>query len=299
MPSPFAKSNCQSQEFTLQRVFTMGKLKLELQTFTGWVKRKRSNSSAPCVIALSFLTLVSAFAEPKAKPSRQVRFLAVGDSPPFQQEIRGDVRYEIDPPAESIPPRDVVVGFGKELTDAVPLRLGRISPSVKVPAGEGLLALRRKEDAADTAPWLSFQRPESGDFLVFLFRNPAGKNWNEALSLTVPDGAEGAPSGSLRIVNLCPFGVRILWGSELIQLQGGKTLLKTAQPGAETPFQILIADAGGKPKRYYSGAVTQNSGERGLVTIYPADGESPRRPVKVSMLREPVPVAPPVKEKKD
>lgn len=251
------------------------------------------NSLAPFVIALSFLTLVAAVAEPKEKPPRQVRFLAVGDSPPFQQEIRGDVRYEIDPPADSIPPRDVVVGFGKELSDAVPLRLGRISPQVKVPAGEGPLALRRKEDAADTAPWLTFQRPEEGDFLVFLFRNPAGKSWKEALSLTVPDG----PPGSLRIVNLCPFVVRILWGAELIHLPAGRNLLKSAIPGAETPFQILIADAGGKAKRYYSGAVTQNPGERGLVTIYPADGESPRRPVKVSMLREPVAVAPP--EKKD
>jgi hypothetical protein len=252
-----------------------------------------SNRPAVFLAALTFLTLLSNAQEPKEKPSRQVRFLAVGDSPPFQQEIRGDVRYEIDPPADSVPPRDVMVGFGKELTDAMPLRLGRISPPVKVPAGEGTLALRRKDDAADAAPWLTFQRPESGDFLVFLFRSPAGKNWNEALALTVPDG----PPGSLRIVNLCPFAVRIQWGAELVQLQGGGNQLKTAKPGAETPFQILIADAGGKPKRYYSGAVSQNPNERGLVMIYPADGESPRRPVKVSMLREPVPVAPP--EKKD
>ena len=257
--------------------------------------------TASFVIALSFLTLAAHAGEPKDKDkdkqSRHARFLPVGDSPPFQQEIRGGVRYEIDPPADSVPPREVVPGFGKEITGAVQLHLGRISPPVKVPAGEGPLELRRKGDAADTAPWLSLKRPESGDFLVYLFRNPAKKNWKDALSLTVPDGPEGAPVGSLRIVNLCPFTVRVQWSGELINLPAGKNLLKSATEGKETSFQILAADAGGSLKRYYSGAVTQNPGERGLVTIYHADGVSPRRPVKVSMLREPVPVE--EKEKKE
>ena len=129
---------------------------------------------------------------------------------------------------------------------------------------------------------------------MFLFRSPKQKTWNEASSLVVPE----SPAGTVRIVNLLPLAVNVQWGNEAVSIGAGKNLLKTVQPASETPFQILVADTSGALKRYYSGAVTQNANERGLVTIYRADGESPRRPVKVSMLREPV-VPPPVpKEEK-
>lgn len=241
--------------------------------------------SAACLLAV--LT-VSAEPEADSKPARHVRFLAMGDSPPFRQEIRDGVRYELDPPPDSIPPRQIVPGFGKQFAEAVDLRLGRISALTTVPAGEGTLDLRPPGQAPDAAPWVSLKTPESGDFLVFLFRNPAKPTWKDAVSLIVPDGAAGAPAGTLRIVNLFPLSIRIVWGGETLILPAGKTALRNVRPGTETPFQILVADAAGSMKRYYSSSVTQNQGERGLVTIYRADGEDPRRPLKVAMLREPV-----------
>jgi hypothetical protein len=247
--------------------------------------------------AVCHLTILSLCAQQEKQPDRHARFFAVGDSPPFRQEIRDGIRYEIDPPADSVPPREVVPGFGEELAEAVPLRLGRITAPVKVPAGEGELNLRSAGEAADSAPWLRIKRPESGDFLVYLFRNPAKRTWKDAVSLVVPDGAAGFPAGTVRIVNLFPQAVNIVWGAETTTLPAGKTVLKTIKPGTEMPFQILVADRDGTIQRYYSGAVVQNPGERGLVTIYRADGVAPRRPVKVSMLREPVAPPPPPKEK--
>lgn len=248
--------------------------------------------------AVCYLTIVGLCAQPEKQPDRHARFFAVGDSPPFRQEIRDGIRYEIDPPADSVPPREVVPGFGEELADAVPLRLGRITAPVKVPAGAGEIQLRKPGEAADSAPWLRVKRPESGDFLVYLFRNPAQKTWKDAASLVIPDGAAAFPAGSVRIVNLFPLAIQIAWGAETTTLPAGKTILKSVKPGTETPFQILVADQDGTLKRYYSGAVIQNPGERGLVTIYRADGTAPRRPVKVSMLREPVAPPPPPKDGK-
>lgn len=239
------------------------------------------------------LTVHAVVAAPDSEKSRQARILALGDSPPFRQEIRDGVRYELEPPPDSIPPREVIPGFGTEVSDAVELRLGRISVPVNVPTGEGTLDLRVKGEAPDAAPWVSVKRPETGDFLVFLWRNPAKENWRQVSSLNVPDGPLGAPVDTVRIVNLFPLSIRILWGTESLVLPGGKTLLRPIQPGAEVPFQILVADASGTMQRYYSGAVTQNHGERGLVVIYRADGEAPRRPLKVVMMREPVPPEPP------
>jgi hypothetical protein len=255
--------------------------------------------SCPSILrsaAVGFLTILSVTAAPEAKPDRHVRFLAVGDSPPFRQEIRDGIRYELDPPADSVPPREIVPGFGKEIADAVTLRLGRISAPVKVPEGDGTIDLRRAGEAPDAAPWLSLKRPESGDFLVYLYRSHTKQTWRDAVSFVVPDGPVGFPAGSVRIVNLYPLSIRIMWGSETLTLPAGKTILHAIKPGAEVPFQILVADEAGTMKRYYSGAVTQNQNERGLVTIYRSDAIAPRRPVKVSMLREPVAPPPPAKE---
>jgi len=230
-----------------------------------------------------------------------VRVLPVGESPPFRQEVRDGVRYELDVPPDSIPPREVVTSVGKDpKTDKDPqpakplgLHLGRISAPAAVPPGAGILDLKRVGEGPDAKPWLRIKRPETGDFLVLLWRDPSKKSWRDALGLCVPDGPLGAPAGTERIVNLFPQAIRIVWAEEALILAAGKSISRTVKPGAEIALQILVADKTGAMKRYYSGNVTQNQGERGLVMIYRADGVSPRRPVKVEILREPAPPPPP------
>jgi hypothetical protein len=219
------------------------------------------------------------------KPTeRHARFLALGDIPPFRQEIRDGVRYELEPPPGSIPPREVIPGFGEEKSRPIALRLGRISEPVKVPMGEGTLVLQSVGADSEAAPWLRINRPEAGDFIVLLFRAPHKGTWLDAANLVLPEGA----ADTVRIINLFPQAAQIVFAGETQALAPGKALVKTIQPGVDQAFQILVPDANGRPKRYYSGNVTQNAGERGLVLIYKADGEMPRRPVKVIMLREPV-----------
>jgi hypothetical protein len=215
---------------------------------------------------------------------RFARFLALGDLPPFRQEIRDGVRYELEPPPGSIPPREVVPGFGEVTSRPIALRLGRISEPVKVPNGLGTLNLRSVGADAEATPWLKVDRPERGDFIVLLFRNPNKGTWLDAAHLVLPEGV----ADSVRVVNLFPQTAQIVFAGEPRSLAPGKTVVRKIQPGVDLPFQILVPDAGGRPKRYYSGSVTQNEGERGLVLIYKADGLDPRRPVKVTMLREPV-----------
>jgi hypothetical protein len=233
-------------------------------------------------IAALFMAMTSAFAAPAAGGVRHARFLALGESPPFRQEIRDGVRYELEPPAGSIPPRELIAGA--KPSPPVPLRLGRISPPLKVPAGEGPLLVKRAGDAADALPWLSVKTPETGDFIVMLWRDPKAASWQKAKSLVVAD----APAGQARIVNLFPQPVRMLWGAESILLPPGAAILRPIPNNAPVSLTILTADASGTMKRYYSGSVSANSGERCLVATYRADGESPRRPLKVSILREPV-----------
>lgn len=246
------------------------------------------------------LLIVSTIATAEEKPEtseRHVRFLAVGEMPPFRQEIRDGVRYELEPPAGSIPPREVLLGFGGEKTESASLRLGQISAPLKVPAGLGPLILRQPGEKKDAAPWLQLTRPEADDFMVLLWRASAKGAWSEAKSFVLPDGPVAAPAGSVRVVNLAPVEVRIVLGSEKLILGAGKTFQRQVPAGAEQPFEILMADATGNLKRLHAGVIMQNSGERSLVLVYRADGEASRRPVKVAVQREPAPPPPPPEKK--
>ena len=231
-----------------------------------------------------------------ASPPRQVRFLPVGDLPPFRQEVRDGVRYELEPPAGSIPPREVMLGFGGEEQQAAPLSLGRVSEPLKAPAGLGPLLVRRKNDAAEAEPWLKLERPESGDFLVLLWRDPAKGSWDQARSLVLPDSREAAPDGQVRVINLSPVTVGVVFAGEKIALQAGRSYRRPIAPGKETEIQLGAVDAKGTLTRFHSVSVFQNLGERTLVVIYRADGVQPRRPLKAVIQREPLPPPPPKPE---
>lgn len=231
-------------------------------------------------------------AEKPAPPPRQVRFLPVGDLPPYRQVIRDGVAYELEPPAGTIPPREVMVGFGEEKTDAVPLLLGRVTEPLAAPAGEGPMLIRRRDDALEAEPWLKVNRPESGDFLVLLWRSSAKGTWADARALVLPDSPEAAPAGRVRIVNVSPVPVGVVFSGERIKLESGKSYLRAVPVGKDTEFQLGAVDAKGELARFHAGAIFQNPGERTLVVIYRADGVQPRRPLKAVVHREPV-VTPP------
>jgi hypothetical protein len=232
-------------------------------------------------------------AAPKNVPARQVRFLALGELPPFQQEIRDNVRYELEPPPGSLPPREVMLGFGAEKSEATSLRLGQISAAMKAPAGGGPLVLARREDAKDAEPWLSLARPESGDFLVLLWRDAQKGTWEKVQSLVVPDDAVNAPAGSVRYINISSAPVGVVVGDEKLVLEAGKMFKRTIPTSVEQPFEVQLPDATGSMKRLHAGVILQNPGERSLVLIYIADGAGHRRPLKVKVQRELAPVAPP------
>ena len=226
--------------------------------------------------------------KPAPVAGRQVRFLPVGDLPPYRQEIRDGVAYEIEPPAGSIPPRQVIVGFGDEKKDAVPLLLGRVTQPLSAPGGEGPMQVRKLGDAPEAEPWLKVNRPETGDFLVLLWRDSSKGDWSHVRSLVLPDTLEAAPAGRVRIVNLSPVTVGVVFGGERIKLEAGKFYQRSVQVGKDTEFQLGAVTRTGELERFHAGSLFQNIGERSLVVIYRADGVQPRRPLKAVVHREPV-----------
>ena len=237
-------------------------------------------------------------------PARTVRILTLGDAPPFKQEVRDGVRYEMEPAPGTIPPREVIPGFGEKPKDGpksgdekepppapIRLNLGRASAVAKIPDGAGPLELRRKDASApENKPWVTVQRPEHGDLLVLIWRDPRGKNWDLVDALVLPDGPEAIGGGGVMLLNLVQTPIGTAFGSEKFQLPYGHPVIKKPSTQRELPVDVSALSADGKTfaKRYLSTVIPVADTECTRIIAYRADGESPRQPVKVLLLREPV-----------
>jgi hypothetical protein len=240
------------------------------------------------------LLLTFGFANAQEKPTeRQIRFLAIGDMPPFRQEIRDGVRYELEAEPGTLPPRLIEIPLGEEKKLETTLSLGAFSPSVKLPSAAGSLTLRKKQGEAVTE-WHKLSIPENGDWLVVLWRDPQKNTWDAARSAVITDDLVTFPAGSVRLINALPTTARFVFTDQSMDLKaGGMKVLPL--PQATTPVQISVLDAEQQWRIIYQSAISQNPGERGNVILYRADGVSPRNPVKVLNLRERAP-APPAKK---
>ena len=225
--------------------------------------------------------------EKEKKTPRTLRILPLGETPPFEQEVRDGVRYELEPPAGSIPPREVSLAVGKLSIPGLRLSIGRISMPVKLPNGTDTIMV----NLPDNSPWLSLTPSETGNMLVLVWRDP-DKKWDKPRSLLLPDGPEFR-AGSLRLSNLSPVEIRFIIGEEKFALAPGRFHAFPIALGKDVPVQIAWVDGSGNARQIYSSAIVQNEGERGELIVYRADGEQPRLPFKVMPLREKAPEPPP------
>src|SRR5690606_35577308 len=111
-------------------------------------------------------------------------------------------------------------GEGEDVS-RVTLQLGRISAAVSLAAGAGPLTIGR---TGSSSPWLSLQRPEEGDILVVLWRDPTGNTWDRARGWVLPDGPTATPSGSVNLLNLSETAVAVVLDSEKIALPAQRSI---------------------------------------------------------------------------
>jgi len=230
---------------------------------------------------------------PEAKPvtagQRSLRLLPLGEQPPFQQEVRNGIRYELEPAAGSVPPRQVVLGEG-ETARACRLHLTGATGAGRLPGGTRPVVLREMGTTpeAQPTPWLTLRPPETGNLLALIWRDPK-KPWAKPQALLLPDSGAAFPAGQLRIVNLLPLEAALVIGGKNELVGPGKTVVRAVEVGKDLPFHVAYRDPVGKLQRFHSAAILLNAGERGEVVIYRADSESPRRPARVIVINETIP----------
>jgi hypothetical protein len=227
---------------------------------------------------------------------RKLRLLPVGDMPPFRQEIRDGVRYELEPEPGSEPPRMISIPVTKEKTLTVPLALGTFTEFLPLPATLQMCRLQKAEgDEAEL--WSQIQLPEQGDCAVILWRDPKENTWDAVRSLVIPEGPVAFPAGTARLINTLSTKSKWVFANKTIELKAGGVLVEKLLDET-VPVQVSVLDAEQNWRVVFQSAIGQGADERSNVILYRADGEEVRSPVKVINLREqanlpPARVAPP------
>lgn len=220
-------------------------------------------------------------------PQHRLRVLAVGDPPPFVQEIRNGARYEVAPPVGTIPPRTVTIPLATKSGESpvvtpptLRLRLGQPSPSVSLPMPEsGKVELQSEKGAK----WLNVPLQPCGASLALVWRG--SRDWKDARTIVIPDDDASHAEGNVHFANLTAASMAIVFGTEKIRLDPGKTFSRKVN-GAAVPLEILYPTATGELKLCHSASLEPSHGTFRRIVIYAADGEKPRRPVKVLQLEE-------------
>lgn len=225
-------------------------------------------------------------AKPIKLPPRQMRVLTVGEAPPFRQEIRDGVRIQLPAPPGSLPPVELDVMIASEKVrekelGGLRLRIGSISAPVTVPGGEVPLVLRLPKAGKDNQPWHRFQCPESGDFIIVMWRDRRINSWDKPSAYVMP---ANLPAGQASMINVAPAPVAVVYDAERIALSPLLPLMRPLKPGKPLGFQVGLPK-GNTLQRLISRSLEQQPGQHSIVVFYRADGEKPRSPLGIEVIR--------------
>ncbi len=214
-----------------------------------------------------------------------LRILPLGDPPPFRQEVREGIRYEIPAPEGTVPPREIVLSSkvpeGEKAEEwPLRLRLGTATPELVVPMPQdGTITAK----TAAGAPWLNIPLSKSTATLALVWRT--GKSWNEAARvMAIPDDTK---EGDFQFVNLTAKPMAVTWGDQKLKLNPATVMVRRMPDGTKAlPLTIQYPAAEGGLRPCFSTRIEKIPGTRQQFVIYAADGERPKLPVKVLPLSE-------------
>ncbi|GHC61459.1 hypothetical protein GCM10007100_30980 [Roseibacillus persicicus] len=241
-------------------------------------------TSVKALLALAslFLTVLPLAAQ-ESQPVRSIRVLCLGDPPPFVQEVRNGIRYEVDPPKGSVPPprvniRGIQVESGQP---SLSLRLRLASKRHTYVAGEEAVLILENPDGSE---WLRAPLPQFQKSMLVLWRDKSG-TWEEPRHLFVSDEV---PSGSVRVHNFSGSMKGIVFGAQKLKVAPGKaTKLQFPDGASRADFALLYQQADQSLRPFHTTSLMADDSLEQQFFIYAADVKDSRMPFKVVTLTEP------------
>lgn len=218
---------------------------------------------------------------------KHVRFLPLGELPPWKEELVEGVRKQIKAPPGALPPKMLSVPNGDDDFQKKDLVLRQ--PSGLMTFGEktsGLKIFKGEQPAG--APWLSSPMPSSVFSLGVLFRDNADMTWNSPKMLMLADDSQAFPAGNIRFVNVSDLKAIVKVGKKSEIVPPGKTLIKPLKEGVN-PVLAGYYDKNGAVVMIFQNSIRLLQNQRVQAFFYKGQGLKPRTAVKFMSFPEPLP----------
>jgi len=230
------------------------------------------------LILMSFSMLVAAQEGVKYK---HLRFIPLGDEPPFRRKIEKDKAIVLPPRPGEVPPKPALVALDPKEGNDVSFRLNQFTKwsSIKHTAG-GVKLFEGKAIAGK--PWVASRFGSKSQSLGILYPDHAKKNWFAPKMKVVPDDPGSFPVESIRFVNVSHRTAVVRFGKAKADLiKPGKILIKKLKRG-KNPVLVGYLDPAKKnePDVVFQNDLTLRPKQRIQAFFYQAQGKNPPKAVK-------------------
>lgn len=246
------------------------------------LKKSLAQSAAIALCATSSLL----HAQDQDATPRFIRFLPLGDAPPFKQKFVNRVRHQQAAKPGTIPPQNITVPSLKGSSKSIGLELGRMT---RYREFDGSVPMASLYSGAETdKPWIKTRMPTAPVTLALLLRNPKKEptTWDNAGIRMIKDDLAAFPSNTMRVVNMSrgKVSVKLDEKKEVILKKGEIKILPL--PGEKFLLNLKAQGSKRRPETLYRSSYLVSAGERVSAFVYSADGESTSRENRCKIFTE-------------
>lgn len=228
------------------------------------------------LLLVSLLTSLVASAQEELPP-KFLRYVALGQLPPWKEEILSDRRIQLPPEPGQMPPNEIWVNGGDYSGISRKLYLKRLTNYFSFDGEQTKLEILDKEGGA---VWFGHPMPNASHTLAILFRDLNEMTWFKPVAKVVRDDLQAFPLGTMRLVNVSHMEVVVKVGEEApVFIKPGESSHQTLQEGNNLVI-VDVVGPGGETRTIYQNDIPMKKGRRVQSFVYKSQGASPSIPVR-------------------
>lgn len=241
-----------------------------------------------------YLSAISAVAPFRFAPDRgkevprHLRFIALGELPPWKDKLVKGIRVGVPPPRWSVPPNSNLLVAG-DRSVSFELNLRSFTEILTVPDSGPQLVVKRVQAEA-SADWFRCPGPTDSLTLAVLSPDPVTKKWDNPKILLLDDDARSFEVGEIRFVNISAKIVLVKLGAKVFGIRPERSLVKPIGVGSH-PVLLGYLD-GQEQELIWENQISVPEGQRVQCFFYNSKRSGTRGTVRPRIVTEPIPVLP-------
>jgi len=210
-------------------------------------------------------------------PPKYLRFIALGELPPWKEEIRDGRRIQSVPEPGQMPPSKIEVNGGTLDGSLANLYLRRMTNYYSVAGEQERLEISEKGKESN---WINHAMPTASHTLGILFRDLQDMTWLKPKVKILRDDLRAFPLGSMRLVNVSHLEVAVkLADQDSVFIKPGESSQLKLKEG-DNLVSISAIGPNGRSMLIFQNDIPMKKGRRVQSFVFKSQGLTPTRPLR-------------------